>query len=76
MTLTVVPYEDARREDWATAAAFFRDFADRFERGEISEAVLVYNNREDTCFESWGHFEDRWRLLGALEYAKSGVNSN
>lgn len=62
-----------RNEEWRSAAKYLRELADRFENGEVSEAVLVFNDRENTCFESWGHFEDRWRLLGALEYAKAGM---
>lgn len=68
--MKLIDLKDHRTGEWASAAAYLRELAERFERGEISEAVLVFNDRENTCFESWGHFEDRWRLLGALEYAK------
>lgn len=74
--MKLVEIKDARSEEWQRAAAYLRELADRFENGEITEAVLVLNDRENTCFESWGHFEDRWRLLGALEYAKMGMGKS
>lgn len=46
------------------------------EAGEITELVAVYNDLEGSCFASVGHFDDRWRLLGALEYAKQSVANN
>lgn len=63
-----------KEEEWKRAAAYLRELADRFEKGEITEAVVVCNDRENTCFSSWGHFDDRWRVLGALEYAKNSVH--
>ena len=66
----------SHREKWRDAAEYLREMADRFERGEILDAVLVYNDKQDKCFASWGNFEDRWRLLGALEYAKAGVHNH
>lgn len=71
----VAPFSGAR-EDWASGAAFLRELADRFERGDILEMVVVYNDRVEKVFESFGHFDDRWRLLGALEYAKNSVHAN
>ena len=67
--------DPAKLEKHQRAAAYLRDLADRFERGEVTEAAVVAYSREEVCFESWGHFEDRWRLLGALEYAKSKVHN-
>lgn len=55
------------------AAEYLRDLAERMQRGEISELVVVTNDRENNHFERFGHFNDRWRLLGALEYAKTAV---
>jgi hypothetical protein len=55
------------------AAAYLRELADRVERNEILDIVVVLNDRENRAFESYGNFQDRWRLLGALEYAKSMV---
>lgn len=56
---------------WDEAAEYLRELADRFERGDISECVIVLNDKEGAHFERWGHFEDRWRLLGALRYAET-----
>ena len=74
--MKLVDLKNRRAEEWSAAAADLRELADRFEKGEISEAVLVFNDIENTRFESWGHFEDRWRLLGALEYAKGSLHNN
>lgn len=74
--MNVVSFNHPRAEEWLEAATFLRELADRFERGEISECVCVVNDRADNTFQSFGHFEDRWRLLGALEYAKTSVHGN
>ena len=74
--MKLVDLKTRRTEEWSAAATHLRELADRFEKGEISEAVLVFNDIENTRFESWGHFEDRWRLLGALEYAKGSLHNN
>lgn len=74
MTLTKLKHP--RADAWADAAKFLRELADRFEAGEVTEAVVVYNDSSDKHYASWGHFDDRWRLLGALEYAKGGVHQN
>lgn len=74
--MTVTVFKHPRADDWAEAARWLRELADRFEAGEIAEAVCVVNDRADNSFVSFGHFEDRWRLLGALEYAKASVNKN
>jgi hypothetical protein len=58
------------------AAEYLRELADRWENNEILEMVVVANDKEGYCFESYGNFEDRWRMLGALEHAKSGVFNN
>ncbi len=63
-------HEQQRRKD---DADILRDIADRIENGEITECIVVANNREDNVFERFGTFQDRWRMLGAIEYAKSGV---
>lgn len=74
--MKLVELTNPKSAQWDDAAAYLRGLADRFEKGEITEAVVVFNDKVNTCFESWGHFDDRWRLLGALEYAKGGVYNN
>ncbi len=71
--MKLVDYQHPDKERWIEAASTLRELADRFEKGEITEAVIVYNDRERTCLGSWGFYDDRWRMLGALEYAKSGL---
>lgn len=45
-------------------------------RGEINDLVVVASvkDADGPYFYSFSEFKDRWRILGALEYAKSGVN--
>ena len=71
--MKIVDIPAPKMEKWQEAAAYLRSAAERVERGDISELVIVMNDREENAFASWGMFEDRWRLLGALEYAKGGV---
>lgn len=73
---TVITLTDHRAAWHAESAAYLRDLADRVEAGEVPEIVVVYSDRVENGFASWGDFEDRWRLLGALEYAKAGVHGN
>ena len=53
-----------------------RSIADRYERGELIEIAIVCNDRAGGHFESFGVFTDRWRMLGAIEYAKHHVMSS
>jgi len=72
----LVPIDPAKLDQWREGADLLRDIADRMEAGEIGELVVVYNHIAERCFASFGHFDDRWRLLGALEYAKQSVAAN
>jgi len=56
------------------AAEQIREIADMVEQGIIRDIVIVYDNRVEKHFARWGEFSDRWRILGALEYAKSRVD--
>lgn len=69
----IVKLTPPRMQRWAEAAAYLRELADRIDAGNISEIVVVFNDAEDSCFASWGEFQDRWRLYGALEYAKANI---
>lgn len=65
---------DDETQAWRKDAAdYLRVLAKRVENGEIKQVVTVCNDREAACFERFGHFENRWEILGALEYAKSAV---
>lgn len=70
----IVSLHDPRAAEWADNAAYLRELADRMERGEISECVVVLNDKRAGGYERWATFDDRWRMLGALEYAKTAVN--
>lgn len=74
MTLAILPdpKADRRKED----AQRLRDIADMVERGDISEFVFVANDVKERCFRSAISFEDRWRILGALEHAKQGIHNS
>ncbi|MAM60859.1 hypothetical protein [Maritimibacter sp. UBA3975] len=45
-------------------------------RGELRDVVVVgaVNDEDGTGFYRAASFSDRWRILGALEYAKEGVH--
>jgi hypothetical protein len=55
-------------------AESLRELADRVESGEVRDCVVVYDDLTNKVFASSGTFRDRWRVLGALEYAKAKVN--
>jgi hypothetical protein len=74
--MKLVGISDAKAARRADDAQAIRDLADRIERGDVRDFVVVANNLKDGVFISIGDFEDRWRILGALEYAKSTVNGN
>lgn len=42
--------------------------------GRLTDVVIVGNHIADGGFFRSAVFADRWRLLGALEYAKDGIN--
>lgn len=73
MAISVVtPLDDPeRRKKWNDAAEYLRELATRCEAGELTDLVIVYNRKDEKVVGSWAEFEDRWRILGALEYAKS-----
>lgn len=45
----------------------------RARAGEIIEVVIVANDSAGQCYHRMSDFRDAWRLLGALEYAKTTV---
>lgn len=53
--------------------ATLREIVDRFERGEISEIVIATSDRVNYDYRTYGHWQDRWRLLGAIKNAKMKV---
>lgn len=71
--LSLIPMNDFTGDK--QAADKIREIADMVESGDVRDIVVVYNNRTGRCFEQFGHFSDRWQILGALEYAKTGVHN-
>lgn len=71
--MTVLKLADSTAEWRQSGADILRELARGVEAGEITEFAIAAHNTGDNCYEAWGHFADRWRLLGALEYAKSKV---
>ena len=55
------------------AAAKLRDLADMLEDGECRSVVAVAYLTAEKCFYKTADFEDAWKLLAALEYAKDAV---
>lgn len=76
MTLKVASISDALIERRRENAARLRDYANHVECGDITEFVFVANTKAEGCFMAHGSFDDRWRILGALEYAKQSVHEN
>ena len=64
----------AQRKGDPELAARIREFADRIESGEIRDAVVVFHDKGNHSFCSTALYQDRWRLLGALEYAKGLIH--
>jgi len=60
----------------AEFTSYLREIADRFERGEISEIIVITHDREYYDYQTHASWEDRWRALGAIENAKSKVLSS
>ena len=73
MTLKVVTLRNPASEEMRDAAVWLREYADRCERGELTEIAVVAFNAHENEYERRASFDDRWRLIGALEYAKAGV---
>lgn len=72
--MKVVDFKPAVSENILEAAGYLRELAERCEKGEILDVVVVSNDAKGANLERYGAFTDRWRILGALEYAKSTVN--
>lgn len=66
----IKPERSAWNDD---AARFLRELADRVENCEITELSVVWNDRVENGFGAYGMHDDKWRMLGALEYAKGIV---
>lgn len=72
--MEIVKFNPKADERMINAAGWLREIADRCEKGEITEILVVLHDAAGSCFESNVEFTDRWRLLGALEYAKAAVH--
>lgn len=59
----------------AEFAQYLREYADRVESGDITEFVFVGRSTEGGNLIRCSSFEDRWRLLGALEYGRAKIAS-
>ena len=69
--MKLVSIADAGAEGRKANADEIREMADAIERGDIIEWVMVANDRENQVYVNHCEFQDRWRMLGALEYARS-----
>lgn len=70
----VTNISDAKAEKRKKDADALRDYADRVERGDVGDFAFVCDDVANRCMASFINFSDRWRVLGALEYAKAGVH--
>lgn len=57
-------------------AEYLRELAERAENGDIGNIVIVFDDVGEGCYERHANFEDRWLLLGALEYAKDAIHAS
>jgi len=73
-SMKVVEFNPKAKKPMIDAAGWLRDIADRCENGDVSEIVVVLQDAEGSYFESNVEFTDRWRMLGALEYARAAVH--
>ncbi len=55
-------------------AAELHELADRLAAGDVSEIVIVANIRADSSYMRVAKFDDAWKALGALEYARNAVH--
>lgn len=61
------------KQHGAEIAATLREMADEAEKGAVSGLVVVAQLRDKNQYWTHSHFEDKWRLLGAIEYAKGEI---
>lgn len=66
--ITALP--DPRAESRKADAQVLRDLADEVERGDVTEWVIAGNHRKDGYYFTSAGFEDRWRMIAAIEYAR------
>lgn len=71
--MKVVELRGPASEAMLEAARRLRDLADQCESGELTEVVVVGFLGREGEYVQYGSFDDRWRLIGALEYAKNGA---
>jgi hypothetical protein len=72
--MQLIDIRDATKSQREENAAAIRDLADQVERGDITECSIVANDIANNVYTCHLQFEDRWRLLAALEYARSKVH--
>lgn len=72
--ITALP--DPRAESRRLDAQTIRDLADEVERGDVTEWLIAGNHRKDGYYFTSAGFEDRWRLIAAVEYAKGRATQN
>lgn len=75
MTVTLATTQE-QRDRWSESAASLRALADRMENGEIVNVVVIADDRDRKVYMSFSHFDDRWRMLGSIEYAKGRFMAN
>jgi len=54
-------------------ASRLRDLADKVEAGDVRDVVVVADDQGERAYWCTVMFNDRWKILGALEFAKSKV---
>lgn len=71
--MKVVELRGPASDAMLSAACQLREMADQCESGELTEVVVVGCLGREEEYVRYASFNDRWRLIGALECAKSLV---
>lgn len=72
--MQVVPLDRDAIEKRKRDAAYLRELADRVENGDVRDFAVALHDLLNGQYERYSSFDDRWRIYGALEYAKAGVD--
>lgn len=71
--MSVVSLKEAAKKGDPEAAAELRRFADLVEAGDMTEIIIIGNNVSENVYETFSIWDDRWRVIGAIENAKCRI---
>lgn len=74
MSLTPVPIDKDLQLKRKADAEKIREIADLVENGDVTNIVIAYDDVSEGMYCCFTNFNDRWKILAALEYAKNSVH--